>query len=186
MVLAFLTVFSQVVGTALQVAQAFHRSSSTTVIGKGGGSGFLNYYSHSSFDQSNIAVDDFPNSVYELTEHMCNDNPHMWGIFHQVKEDFLDLVEFRQNEADDENQKMYHVVPYENQHHQVFMYIWLVHPPKLSSYRKGEKVYYNRVNHIKVKINVKYSLPYMITSKVKSNFMSTTTKVGIQYLPDPG
>ena len=43
MVLPFLTGLVQVVGTAMQVVQAFHKTSSTSIVGTGGGSGFWNY-----------------------------------------------------------------------------------------------------------------------------------------------
>ena len=183
MVLAFLTGLAQVVGTAMQVAQAFHKTSSTTVVGTGGGSGFWNYYSHSVVSQFSVPTETgVPSYIRKLTERMCQDNGNLWGLFESIRLDFQDLLEFRSYEADEQNYKMYNVVSYENSRNEVHFYIWLIDPPK-PNYR-GE--YFSKFANIKVKINAKYALPYMITHKVKSSFMKTTAKVGIQYLPDPG
>ena len=145
MVLPFLTGLAQVLGTAMQVVQAFHKTSSTTIVGTGGGSGFWNYYSHSNIGRINIRVDPIPEYIERLTKRMCTDNPHMSNIFGQIKVDFEDLVLFNSYEADEQNYKMYNVVSYESQHNEVYFYIWLIDPPKKSKYNND---YFNNFANI--------------------------------------
>ena len=178
-----LSAFTSLAGTALQVMNAFHRTSVTNVIGTGGGRGFWNFYSHSRFKEIPCPMTMVPQYINSLAQMVCNQNPGIAFLRNNLVNDMNEILNLGSYESGQVATATDNVVTYDKPKGLVHFYIFSCSPAYQSSYN-GK--WFTSITTFYLSINLVCSQPWMITHQIKSSLMKTTGKVGIQYLPDPG
>ena len=168
----------------VSVLSLFSHSSSETVQWGGSGKGFWNYYSSTGVIKRTIPLESFNKYAFRMCDNiMAMQAPFVKAKNEELVAEIQSIVEFGDMEfADDPTEQMIQTVSYNKAYGQLYVFIYTFKPFLSSRVNK----YAVRIENINITCNFEMARDWMIVTKAKCSFFSSSVKSEIKYLPDKG